>query len=162
MILAWLVGAIALIVLAGWVGLEWQYRQRAGNRLAFAAGQWNIERFDPRHYEIVGLPELINRTPASEVMVPELTAETTLLGKHSLEDVQVKVTITPQHPDAPARPDGYWFAYIVKLQKRTQFKVAVEITGPDLRSLKALWVRVHYLTYGQGAVCLKPVMSLCR
>jgi hypothetical protein len=36
------------------------------------------------------------------------------------------------------RPDGYWFAYIVKLQKRTQFKVQVEITGPEVRSLKAL------------------------
>ncbi len=150
MVFVWLVGAIALLVLVSWLGLEWQYRQRAGNRLAFAAGQWNIEQYDADHYQIVGMPELINRTPASEIMVPELTAETTLLGKASVDDMQVKVTITPQHPDAEARPDGYWFAYIVKLQKRTQFKVQVEITGPELRSLKALWVRVHYLTYGPG------------
>ncbi|NEQ44199.1 MAG: F420-0:Gamma-glutamyl ligase [Leptolyngbya sp. SIOISBB] len=150
MVFVWLVGAIALLVLVSWLGLEWQYRQRAGNRLAFAAGQWNIEQYDADHYKIVGIPELINRTPASEIMVPELTAETTLLGKANLADVQVKVTITPQHPDAEARPDGYWFAYIVKLQKRTQFQVQVEITGPELRSLKAMWVRVHYLTYGPG------------
>lgn len=150
MIFVWLLGAIALLILAGWLGLEWQYRHRAGNRLAFAAGQWNIEQYDADHYQIVGMPELINRTPASEIMVPDLTAETTLLGKASLADVQVKVSITPQHPDAPARPDGYWFAYIVKLQKRTQFKVQVDIAGPGLRSLKALWVRVNYLTYGPG------------
>lgn len=150
MVFVWLVGAIALLGLVGWLGLEWQYRQRAGNRLAFAAGQWNIEQYDADHYRIVGIPELINRTPASEIMVPELTATTTLLGKAELADVQVRVTITPQHPDAAARPDGYWFAYIVKLQQRTQFKVQVEINGPELRSLKALWVKVHYLTYGPG------------
>ena len=150
MMLVWLLGAIALVGLLGWAGLEWQYRQRAGNRLAFAAGQWNIEQFEADRYQVVGMPELINRTPASEIMVPELTAETTLLSQGSLDGIQVKVTITAAHPDAEARPDGYWFAYIVKLQKRTQFKVKVEITGPELRSLKALWVRVHYLTYGPG------------
>ncbi|MEM6714676.1 MAG: F420-0:Gamma-glutamyl ligase [Cyanobacteria bacterium P01_D01_bin.6] len=150
MVFVGVVGAIALLMLLGWLGLEWQYRQRAGNRLVFAAGQWNIEQYDADHYQIVGMPELINRTPASEIMVPELTAETTLLGKASLDGVQVKVTIDSQHPDAAARPDGYWFAYIVKLQKRTQFKVQVDITGPELRSLQALWVRVHYLTYGPG------------
>ncbi|MGD1858390.1 MAG: F420-0:Gamma-glutamyl ligase [Leptolyngbyaceae cyanobacterium] len=150
MIFGWLLGAIAIVVVSAWGGLEWQYRRRAGNRLAFAAGQWNIEQYDDQHYQIVGLPELINCTPASEIMVPELSAETTLLGKANLSDVQVNVTITPQHPDAEARPDGYWFAYIVKLQKRTQFKIQIDITGSELRSLKALWVRVHYLTYGPG------------
>jgi len=107
MILVWLVGAIALLLLGGWLWFEWQYRHRAGNRLAFAAGQWNIEQYEPDRYQIVGTPELINRTPASEIMVPELTADTTLLGKGRLDEVAVKVTITPLHPDAPARPDGY-------------------------------------------------------
>jgi hypothetical protein len=148
MILVWLLGAIALLVLLGWAGVEWQYRHRAGNRLVFAAGQWNIERYEPDHYQIVGSPELINQTPASEIFVPELTTETTLLGSDCLEGVRVQVTVTPHHPDAAARPDGYWFAYIVKLRKRTQFKVQIDLQGADLRSLKALWVRVHYLTYG--------------
>jgi hypothetical protein len=130
--------------------IERQYRSRAGNRLAFAAGSWKLEEYNANHYRIVGEPELINQTPASEVMVPELTTSTTLLGKTALDGVQVQVSITPQHPDAEARPDGYWFAYIVKLRKRTRLQVAVDITGPDLRSLKALWVRVHYLTYGPG------------
>lgn len=155
-----------LVGITGWIGLlvgilvlgvglmalaiERQYRGRAGNRLAFAAGGWNLEEYNANHYRIVGEPELVNQTPASEIMVPELTASTTLLGKASLDGVQVQVTITPQHPDADARPDGYWFAYIVKLRKRTRLQVAVDITGPDLRSLKALWVRVHYMTYGPG------------
>lgn len=150
MILVWLLGAIALLGLLVWAGLEWQYRHRAGNRLVFAAGQWNIERYEPEHYQVLGIPELINQTPASEIFVPELTAETTLLSKDSLDGVNVKVAITPDHPDAEARPDGYWFAYIVKLRKRTKFKIQVDIQGPNLRSLKALWVKVNYLTYGPG------------
>lgn len=149
MLIGWL-GAIALLGLALWTAFESQYRRRAGNRLVFAAGEWNIETYEPGHYRIQGLPELINQTPASEIMVPELTAEATLLGKGSLEGVQVKVTATPDHPDAEARQDGYWFAYIVKLRKQTRVNITVDITGPDLRSLKALWVRVHYLTYGPG------------
>jgi hypothetical protein len=148
MMMVWLLGAIALLGLLVWAGLEWQYRRRAGNRLVLAAGEWNLESYQPTHYQILGVPQLINQTPASEIFVPELTAETTLLGKENLDDVQVKVTITPDHPDAEARADGYWFAYIVKLRKRTQFKVKVDIYGSDLRSLKALWVRINYLTYG--------------
>jgi hypothetical protein len=148
MVLGWLIGAIVLLGLLLWAGLEWQYRQRAGNRLAFAAGEWNLERYDPEHYRILGMPEFINQTPASEIFVPELTTGTTLLSKASVADVQVDVTITPNHPDAEARPDGYWFAYIVKLRKRTQFNVHVDIRGSNLRSLTALWVRIHYLTYG--------------
>lgn len=148
MMMVWLLGAIALLGLLVWGVLEWQYRHRAGNRLVFAAGEWNLASYDPTHYQILGVSQLINQTPASEIFVPELTAETTLLGKENLDDVQVKVTITPDHPDAEARADGYWFAYIVKLRKRTQFKVQVDIQGPNLRSLKALWVRINYLTYG--------------
>ena len=146
--LIWLFVAIVALLGCGWGVLEWQYRRRPGNRLVFAPGQWHLECDEPSHYQIVGEPELINGTQSFEIMVPELTAETTLLAKSSLDDIQLNLSITPRHPDADARPDDYWFAYIVKLRKRTQFKVQIDIQGPDLRSLKALWVRIHYVTYG--------------
>lgn len=153
MSVVWLLVAIAALVGIGLGVIEWQYRRRPGNRLAFAAGQWNLESYELDHYRIIGEPELINRTQSLEIMVPELTAETTLLAKDSLANVQVEVTIQPEHPDADARPDGYWFAYIVKLRKRTRLKVQVDITGPDLRSLKALWIKIYYVTYGpQGRI----------
>lgn len=146
-----IVGVVAIALI--WVAIEWQYRRRPGNRLVFAAGNWNLEEYGPDCYRIVGEPELINRTQGLEIMVPELTADTTLLSKESIADLTVRTTITPLHPDAEARADGYWFAYIVKLRKRTQFRVTVEIEGPSVRSLKALWVKVHYLTYGpQGRI----------
>lgn len=148
-----LLGAAALLVGVGWLLLEWQYRQRRGNDLAFGAGEWNLEVYEPTRYRIVGEPQLINRTPASEIMVPELTVQTTLLSGASLEGITVKTEVVPRHTDAETRSDGYWFAYIVKLRKTTQLEIRVDIEGPDLRSLKALWVRVPYVTYGpQGRI----------
>lgn len=156
-LLIWLLGVFIAIVLIGWAVLEWQYRHRQGNRLVFGAGQWNLEQYEPDYYQVVGEPELINGTPASEIMITEMEAETTLLSKEQVQDVRVDVQITPQHSDAPPRKDGYWFAYIVKQRKQTQFRVQVNIRGPNLRSLKALWVQIRYVTYGpQGRV---PQMS---
>ncbi|HEY9734881.1 MAG TPA: F420-0:Gamma-glutamyl ligase [Trichocoleus sp.] len=146
-------GAAVLLVGVGWLLLEWQYRQRRGNDLVFGAGEWNLEVYEPTHYRIVGEPELINRTPASEIMVPELTVETTLLSGTSLEGITVRTEVVPRHADAETRSDGYWFAYIVKLRKTTRLEIRVDIEGPDLRALKALWVRVPYVTYGpQGRI----------
>ena len=151
--LVWLLIAPTVVAVLGWGVLEWQYRSRPGNRLIFAAGQWDLTQSGADHYQVVGTPELINGTQSFEIMVPELTAATTLLGKASLDDVQVELKITPEHPDAEARKDGYWFAYIVKLRKRTQFRVQIDIKGPNLLSLKALWVRIRYVTYGpQGRI----------
>lgn len=151
--LIWLLMTVAGVVGLGLVLVEWQYRHRPGNRLIFAAGEWNLECYEPTHYQIVGVPELINGTQSCEIMVPELTADATLLSQDSLQGIQVDVAIVPQHPDAVERNDGYWFAYIVKLRKRTQFRIQVDLNGPNLRSLKALWVKVHYITYGpQGRI----------
>lgn len=151
--LIWLLIVTVIVVALGWGGVEWQYRRRPGNRLIFAAGRWHIENYAPSHYRILGEPELINGTQSLEIMVPELTAQTTLLSKESLEGIQVDFSITPEHPDAEARKDGYWFAYIVKLRKRTRLKVQMDILGPNLRSLKAIWVKIHYVTYGpQGRI----------
>ncbi|MEO0458617.1 MAG: F420-0:Gamma-glutamyl ligase [Cyanobacteria bacterium P01_A01_bin.114] len=152
-ILATLIGLlIGLLVVMGlvWLLIERQYRQRPGNRLAFAAGEWNITTYEPQHYVIVGAPTLVNQTRTLEIMVPEIQAEATLLARDTLEGVMVNIRLVPDHPDAAARPDNYWFAYIVKLGKTTNLKIEVDVKGPDLRSLKAIWVRVHYMTYGPG------------
>ncbi|MEO1399961.1 MAG: F420-0:Gamma-glutamyl ligase [Cyanobacteria bacterium J06635_1] len=149
-ILAMVIGLLILIAGLLWLLIERQYRQRPGNRLAFAAGEWNITTYEPQHYVIVGAPTLINQTRTLEIMVPEVHAEATLLARDPLEGVKVDIRVVPDHDDAPARPDNYWFAYIVKLGKTTRMKIEVDIKGPDLRSLKAIWVRVHYMTYGPG------------
>jgi hypothetical protein len=147
-VLAILLG-LGLILLLGWLLVERQYRRRPGNDLIATAGVWDLKTQRPDHYVLVGNLELINRTRRFEIMVPELTAEVKLLSKGSLSGVRHHLQVTPCHPDAEARADGYWFGYIVK-RKPTAFQIAIDITGQNLADLQSAWVKVHYMTYGPG------------
>ncbi|MEO1146118.1 MAG: F420-0:Gamma-glutamyl ligase [Cyanobacteria bacterium J06638_22] len=142
------VTALGAIAGAGWAAIEWQFRQRAGNALEMTTGKWNLEVYESHHYQLVADFEIKNPTPNLEIFVPELTAEATLLSKDSLTGIAHHITITPNHPDAPARDDGYWFGYIVKIGKTTRFTLILDIKGNDLSALQSVWVRVNYITYG--------------
>jgi hypothetical protein len=143
---------VALLIALGLLAFEWAYRRRVGNKFEVTAGNWKIITDNPNHYVAVGDLELINLTGRREVMIPEFKAEVTLLSKGSLDGITQKVQVIPRHYDAPARPDGYWFAYIVK-QKPTHAEVVLDLYGDDLSELQSAWVQVHYVTYGpQGRI----------
>lgn len=133
---------------AGALAFEAKYRGRQGNELEMTNGDWRLEVSEPQHYRVVGEVELVNRTDALEIMVPEISVEPKLLSKASLDGVSWTTKITPEHPDEKARPDDYWFAYIVKIGKRTRLRVVVDITGPGLSNLQVAWLKLHYMTYG--------------
>lgn len=144
-----LVGLVGLAAAA----IEAQYRRRPGNALELTPGSWNLAVNEPDRYILLGEMELRNRTRCLEIMVPEVEAEATLLSKGSLDGITYQIRVTPCHADAPARPDGYWFGYIVKVGKTTRLQIALEIHGHDLDQLQAAWVRVRYVTYGpQGRI----------
>ncbi|MEA5463479.1 F420-0:Gamma-glutamyl ligase [Leptothoe sp. PORK10 BA2] len=147
-ILGTLVILLIVLVLLVWLLIERQYQGRPGNRLELESGKWTITTREPQHYVIEGEPALVNLTRTLEIMVPEISVEAKLLSGASLEDIKVTTHLVSNHKDAPARADNYWFAYIVKTAKSTGLKVTVDIQGPDLSDLKALWVKVHYLSYG--------------
>lgn len=141
--------AIAVALAGGSVALiERQYRRRPGNDLHMTAGDWQLDSSDPHHYRLVGKLELQNRTPRQEVFIPEIEAKVTLLSRASIDAIETQIRITPNHLDAPARPDGYWFAYIVKLRKTTKLEVAIDLTGEMLDQLQTAWIQLHYITYG--------------
>lgn len=142
------VGAAALLLAAGGLALELQYRQRPGNDLDLTPGDWKLEIPEPNRYLLVGEIEFRNQTKTLEIMLPSVTTDITLLSRGSLEGVTYRTQVTPLHPDADARDDGYWFGYIVKIGKKTRVKITVEIQGPDLSQLQTAWIRVNYLTYG--------------
>lgn len=147
--------AIASILLIGLylLALEIQYRSRPGNDLVATVGQWQIQEQTPNYCRLVGEMELINRTAKLEIMVPQVEAEVKLLSGASLQGTTTQVRVVSHHPDETARLDGYWFAYIVKVGKRTRLEVQIEIHGADLDQLKTAWVQVYYLTYGpQGRI----------
>ncbi|NEQ50658.1 MAG: F420-0:Gamma-glutamyl ligase [Leptolyngbya sp. SIO3F4] len=147
-ILGTLVILLILLALVVWLLIERQYQGRPGNRLELESGKWTITTREPHHYVIEGEPSLVNLTRTLEIMVPEISVKAELLSGTSLDGVRVKAELVSDHEDAPARADSYWFAYIVKTAKSTGLKIKVDIQGPDLSGLKALWVKVHYLTYG--------------
>lgn len=147
-----LIVLLALVIILGALGFEAQYRRRIGNKFDLTAGDWQISTDDLGHYVATGKLELINQTGQREIMIPELTAEVTLLSKGSLAGIAQQIQITPRHYDAPARPDGYWFAYIVK-QKPTYAEMVLDLRGENLSELQSAWIRVRYFTYGpQGRI----------
>ena len=148
-----IITAILVIIGLVWLAIEWQYRQRPGNDLELTVGEWKTAIKESDRYLLIGEMELRNRTKALEIMVPELTAEVKLLSDASLEGIKTTIKVIPCHEDAPAREDDYWFAYIVKVGKKTRLKVSIDIEGTDLNKLKSAWIQVHYLTYGpQGRI----------
>ncbi len=147
------IGILVLLVILGLVLFELQYRQRQGNALALTSGDWNIEIYESEYYRILGDLEFQNLSRRLEIMVPEVHAEATLLSGSSLTQTTHTLRLRPNHPDVPSRTDDYWFAYIVKGAKTTHLEIEIEISGPELRNLKALWVRIDYVTYGpQGRI----------
>ena len=146
-----LIGVGVAIAAIG-VGLEVQYRSREGNKLEVTNGQWQTDR-TPGRLHLTGRIELINRTRALEIMVPELVAKTKLLSKQSLDGLRWQTRVVPEHEDAAARADDYWFAYIVK--KRTAIRVELTIEGPEeaIAALESAWLQLRYVTYGpQGRI----------
>jgi hypothetical protein len=132
------------------VGLEFGYRRRLGNKLNLTAGHWRIEDYEPDYYRLVGNLEFVNLTPRLDVMIPEVWAEVTLLSSGSVADITTQSTIIPRYKNASPRDDGYWESYIVMPNQSAAIEVQIEICGKDLTQLSAIWVQMHYFTYGRA------------
>ena len=141
---------LTILITLTCLGIELQYRNRPGNALELTTGDWNLAVAEPENYLLVGEMELCNRTKNLEIMVPEVQAKVKLLSSGSLEGVSYQIQIVPFHKDALARADNYWFAYIVKIGKKTKIKISIDIQGNNLKQLNSAWIKVNYITYGPG------------
>jgi hypothetical protein len=132
--------------------LEARHRLRPASPLQLSTSDWRVQRQTDRQVLVKGTLTITNPHPRMEVFVPEISLRPTLLGRADLADLQIRADIQPQHPDEDARPDGYWFAYIVKGNKRTQAQARITITareGADLRTLlDTLWLEILWVNYG--------------
>ncbi len=145
LLLAGLLLALLLLV------LELRHRLRPASPLRIRATGWKVQR-NSEALIVKGTVTISNPHRRMEVFVPELTVKPTLLGRGSLAGVHITTEITPEHPDEEARPDGYWFAYIVKGRKSTRARIQLTITaepGVDLQGLlDTLWLEVLWVNYG--------------
>jgi len=146
LLIAALVFALALL----W--LEARHRLRPASPLQLSSDGWKVKQKSDQLVVVKGRIRIHNPHPRMEVFVPELRLEPTLLGRGDLSALTVTTAITPQHPDEQARPDGYWFAYIVKGRKSTAAELSVRISAPagtDLRTLlDTLWLQIRWVHYG--------------
>ena len=131
--------------------LELRHRLRPASPLRLHPGSFHVQR-SPEAVEVSGEITIANSHGRMEVFVPEISVEPVLLGKGNLAELKRTVDITPLHPDEEARPDGYWFAYIVKGHKRTAARIRIRLTAPagvnmgDL--LDTLWLDIRWIHYG--------------
>ena len=131
--------------------LELRHRLRPASPLRLRPGRFQIH---PSSHKLAVSGEISIRNPhhRMEVMVPEIRIRPTLLSGGDISQINVATRITPLHPDASARPDGYWAAYIVKGSKTTAARIDVQLTagpGIDLEGLfDTLWLDVHWVNYG--------------
>ena len=142
----------ALLFATALIWLELRHRLRPASPLRLTSSGWSVKRNGDQQWLVQGTIAIHNPHRRMEVFVPEIELKPTLLGRNDLSSLNVRSTITPEHPDEEARADGYWFAYIVKGRKTTQAKVEVRISGPegsDLRKqLDTLWLEVLWTNYG--------------
>jgi hypothetical protein len=131
--------------------LEVRHRLRPASPLRLEAGPFSVTGEGER---LVVEGEIRVRNPHArmEVFLPEIQVEPVLLGSSDLSQVRRRVRLTARHPDEPARPDGYWAAYIVKGRKSTAAGVRVDLDGPagvDVASLiDTLWLDIGTIHYG--------------
>jgi hypothetical protein len=131
--------------------LELRHRLRPRSPLQLLPGAFHVQS-GPEAVEVSGEVTIRNPHGRMEVFVPEIRVNPVLLGKGNLSAVQQRVEITPLHPDEEARPDGYWFAYIVKSRRSTAARLSIRLTAPagvnvaDL--LDTLWLDIRWINYG--------------
>jgi hypothetical protein len=144
---------LLLLLLAGLslLWLELRHRLRPASPLQLHSGPFSVRR-RAMGVEINGTVTIRNPHPRMEVFVSEFRVNPVLLGRADLTGVRAEVRITPQHPDEAARPDHYWFAYIVKGGKSTVAGLQIQLQGPagsDLESiLDTVWLDLDWVHYG--------------
>lgn len=147
----WLIVPIALLLYGlSLLILELRHRLRPASPLQLIPGRFVVHP-QPQGLQVEGSITIRNPHRRMEVFVPEIAIQTTLLGQADLEGVTMRSRIIADHPDAEARPDGYWAAYIVKGLKSTQAQIQVSIeTGQrDPHGLlDTLWLEFNWVNYG--------------
>lgn len=131
--------------------LELRHRLRPASPLELEAGSFVVQR-QGEALVVEGEIRIRNPHPRMEVFVPEIQVEPVLLGRADLSRLKRRVQITAQHPDEPARSDGYWAAYIVKGRKTTGARLRITLEAPAgleaAALLDTLWLDIRRIDYG--------------
>ena len=132
------------------LALQLNHRLRPASPLQLKAEAFSVQR-QGSTLQVDGRLRISNPHRRMEVFVPELHLRPTLLGQAPLDQLKLSWSITPEHPDAEARADGYWAAYIVKGHKSTAAAINLQIAAAaaeSLQRLDTLWLQIKWVNYG--------------
>ena len=144
-------GGVTLVLGGSFLGLlallELRHRLRPASPLRMEPGpcQLHVDENQVRvHLQVV----LVNTHIHKEVMLSRFRAEPTVLATQAVDGINVKIRVTPDHPDASPRPDGYWPVFILKPRQSMAARLDLVLRGDDLPSLQALWLEIIWQAYG--------------
>ena len=132
------------------LALQLNHRLRPESPLQLKAEAFSVQR-QGSTLQVDGHLRISNPHRRMEVFVPELRLRPTLLGQAPLDQLKLSWSITPEHPDAEVRADGYWAAYIVKGHKSTAAAISLQIeaaAAESLQLLDTLWLQIKWVNYG--------------
>ncbi len=135
-------GVLGLLAL-----LELRHRLRPTSPLRMEPGPWQLQ-VEENQVRVQLQVVLVNTHAHKEVMLAQLRAEPTMLANQAVDEINVKIRVTPDHPDAAIRPDGYWPVSILKPQQPMAARVDLVLDGDGLPGLQALWLEIGWLAYG--------------
>ncbi|KKZ13809.1 MAG: hypothetical protein TH68_06120, partial [Candidatus Synechococcus spongiarum 142] len=127
--------------------LEFRHRLRPASPLHMKPGPWRLHG-DENQMRVQLQVKLVNAHARKEVMIARLRAEPTLLASQAVDGINVKLRVTPDHPDAKPRPDEYWTVSILKPRETMAARLDLVLTGTGLPTLQALWLEIDWLAYG--------------
>ena len=127
--------------------LELGHRLRPASPLRLEPGPWQLH-VDGDQVRVQAQVMMVNTHAHKEVMLTRLQAEPTMLATRAVDGINLKVRVTPDHPDVEPRPDGYWPVSILKSRQSMAARVELVLTGAGLAGLQALWLEIRWLAYG--------------
>ena len=144
-------GGGMLVLAGGGLGLlallELRHRLRPASLLRLEPGPWRL-RVEQEQVRVQLQVVLTNGHARKEVMLARLWADLTMLATQAVDGIKVTTQVTPDHPDTPARPDGYWAVSILKPKQSMAARLELVLTGAGLGNLQALWLEIGWLAYG--------------
>ncbi|GCE65371.1 F420-0--gamma-glutamyl ligase [cyanobiont of Ornithocercus magnificus] len=146
---ALLVILLSLGLLMLWI--ELRHRLRPHSPLVLSPRSAEVVRGE-RNLDLTVKFAIHNHHRRMEVMIPELWVKPTLLSDSRINRVKLRTSIKPNHPDEPARDDGYWPAYIVRGGQFTEIEVFIQLWTDSYQypcqDIDGIWFDLHWVNYG--------------
>ena len=101
---------------------------------------------------IKGCLSIINSSKKLEIMVPQLTIKTLLLGNNDYSNISQNTRIHIKDSTSVERKDSYLESFIVKTNSKINISYEIifntEKTGLDFNKLTAIWLDINWINYG--------------